>query len=59
MGRAVEGVQSFDRWEVVEAFAMFTREGSLPVWKAFDRHATLMSPSRSALQARPLSADSA
>ena len=59
VGRAVDGVQSFDRWEVVEAFAMFTREGSLPVWKAFGRHATLMSPSRSALQARPLSADSA
>jgi hypothetical protein len=44
VGRAVDGKQAFDRWEAVEAFAMFVREGSLPVWKVADRHATLMHP---------------
>lgn len=44
MGRAVDGEQAFARWEAVEAFAMFVREGSMPVWKAHDRHATLMHP---------------
>ena len=43
VGRAVNGAQAFDRWEVVEAFAMFVREGSLPVWKASDRDAVAMS----------------
>jgi hypothetical protein len=31
---------------VIEAFAMFTREGSLPVWKVSGRNATLMHPER-------------
>ncbi|MCJ2055608.1 hypothetical protein MKL09_03460 [Methylobacterium sp. J-048] len=44
VGRALDGEQAFARWEAVEAFAMFVREGSLPVWKAYDRHATLMHP---------------
>lgn len=42
VGRAVEGEQAFDRWEVIEAFAMFIREGSLPVWRVSDRSATLL-----------------
>ena len=42
VGRAVDGVQAFDRWEVVEAFAMFVREGSLPVWKASAEDAALV-----------------
>ncbi|GLS66126.1 hypothetical protein GCM10007888_45080 [Methylobacterium oxalidis] len=42
VGRAVDGVHAFDRWEVAEAFAMFVREGSLPVWKASDRDATML-----------------
>jgi hypothetical protein len=44
VGRAVDGDQAFDRWEAVEAFAMFVREGSLPVWKALDRHAVRLHP---------------
>lgn len=44
VGRAVDGAQAFERWEVAEAFAMFVREGSLPVWKVADRHATLIYP---------------
>ncbi|MDE4911337.1 MULTISPECIES: hypothetical protein [Methylobacterium] len=43
VGRAVDGAQAFDRGAVAEAFAMFVREGSLPVWKASDREATLVS----------------
>lgn len=39
VGRALDDEQAFDRWEAVEAFAMFVREGSLPVWKAFGGHA--------------------
>ena len=39
VGRAVDGAQAFDRWDVAEAFAMFVREGSLPVWRASDRDA--------------------
>lgn len=46
VGRAVNGAQAFDRWEVVEAFAMFVREGSLPVWKVSDQDATMMNRSR-------------
>lgn len=42
VGRAVDGEQAFERWEATEAFAMFVREGSLPVWKATARSATLM-----------------
>jgi len=44
VGRAVDGIQAFDRWEAVEAFAMFVREGSLPVWKVSDGDATLVNP---------------
>ena len=44
VGRAVNGAQAFDRWDVVEAFAMFVREGSLPVWKASDGDAVLVDP---------------
>ncbi len=43
VGRAADGAQAFDQAEVVEAFAMFVREGSLPVWQASDRDATLVS----------------
>ncbi|SFM50379.1 hypothetical protein SAMN05192568_103513 [Methylobacterium pseudosasicola] len=46
VGRAPDGEEAFARWEAVEAFAMFVREGSLPVWKAYARHAILMNPSR-------------
>ncbi len=51
VGRAVDGVHAFDRWEVVEAFAMFVREGSLPVWKVSDGDAALVDPGR--VTARP------
>ncbi|MGH1571044.1 hypothetical protein ACRAWG_10550 [Methylobacterium sp. P31] len=44
VGRALEGVRAFDRPDVIEAFAMFVREGSLPVWKVANRHATLIYP---------------
>ncbi|MCJ2049214.1 hypothetical protein [Methylobacterium sp. J-070] len=44
VGRAVDGMRAFDRWEVVEAFAMFAREGALPVWKVAGRHAHVMPP---------------
>jgi len=44
VGRALDSEQAFDRWEAVEAFAMFVREGSLPVWKAYECNATLMNP---------------
>ena len=42
VGRAVDGTQAFERWEVAEAFAMFVREGSLPVWQVSDRDAALV-----------------
>jgi hypothetical protein len=42
VGRAVNGVRVFASAEVTEAFAMFTREGSLPVWKVSDQDATRM-----------------
>lgn len=42
VGRAVDGVAALDRWEVVEAFAMFMRDGSLPVWKVSGQSATQM-----------------
>lgn len=42
VGRAVDGEQAFDRWEALEAFAMFVHEGSLPVWRASDRSAALL-----------------
>jgi hypothetical protein len=44
VGRAVNEAQAFDRWGVVEAFAMFVREGSLPVWKASAEDAVLVNP---------------
>jgi hypothetical protein len=44
VARAVDGTQAFDRWEVIEAFAMFVRERSLQVWKAADGEATLLNP---------------
>jgi hypothetical protein len=46
VGRAVNGAGVFASPEVIEAFAMFTREGSLPVWKVSGRNATLMHPQR-------------
>lgn len=42
VGRAVAGVQTFDEGRVSEAFAMFVREGSLPVWRACGDAATLL-----------------
>lgn len=44
VGRAVTGAQAFDRGDVVEAFAMCVREGSLPVWKASDGAAAPVNP---------------
>lgn len=51
VGRAVNGAGVFASPEVIEAFAMFTREGSLPVWKVSGQKATMMYPERRA-QAR-------
>lgn len=42
--RAVYGPDDLDRWEAVEAVAMFAREGSLPVWTAIGRTACLIYP---------------
>jgi len=42
VGRSVEGEHVFEGWAATEAFAMFKREGSLPVWQASDRFAALM-----------------
>lgn len=44
VGRAVEGVHAFDRPDVIEAFAMFVREGSWPVWQATEHDTTLVHP---------------
>lgn len=44
VGRAAQDVRDFDRPETVEGFAMFVREGSLPVWKVSERGATLVHP---------------
>ncbi|MCJ2069763.1 hypothetical protein MKK75_13345 [Methylobacterium sp. J-030] len=44
VGRAVGDPQDLDRPETVEGFAMFVREGSLPVWKVSGRAATLLHP---------------
>ena len=46
VGRAVNGAGAFTSAEITEAFSMFTREGSLPVWKAFDQDATMMHQDR-------------
>jgi hypothetical protein len=48
VGRAVNGPRAFASQEVAEAFAMFTREGSLPVWKVSGRNATMMQPDQHA-----------
>lgn len=42
--RALSGAEDLDRWEAVEAVAMFAREGSLPVWTAFGQEASLVYP---------------
>ena len=42
--RAVQGPDAFERWEAVEAIDMFVREGSLPVWTAFDSVVSLVYP---------------
>ncbi|ACB27963.1 hypothetical protein ABID82_006869 [Methylobacterium sp. PvP062] len=44
VGRAREGMRAFDRPDVIEAFAMFVREGSWPVWKATEHVTTLVHP---------------
>ncbi|WP_246695322.1 hypothetical protein [Methylobacterium sp. P1-11] len=44
VGRAVHDVKDFDRPHAIEVFAMFVREGSLPVWKASERGAILVHP---------------
>ena len=40
--RAVDNADDLDRWEAVEAVAMFVREGSLPVWTAIGQTASLI-----------------
>lgn len=42
VGRAVNRPRAFASVEVTEAFAMFTREGSLPVWEVSGLNATMM-----------------
>lgn len=42
--RAVHGPDAFERWEAAEAIDMFVREGSLPVWTAFDSVTSLVYP---------------
>ncbi|MHC2020395.1 hypothetical protein [Methylobacterium sp. CM6247] len=42
VGRAVNGARAFASAEITEAFAMFIREGSLPVWKVSDQNASRM-----------------
>ncbi|MGU3537985.1 hypothetical protein [Methylobacterium sp. A54F] len=42
VGRAVDDPRALDRSEVIAAFAMFVREGSLPVWKASDQSAAVL-----------------
>jgi hypothetical protein len=44
VGRAVHDDRDFDRPETVEAFAMFVREGSFPVWKVSEHGAFLVHP---------------
>ena len=44
VGRAVRDAADLDRADTAEAFAMFVREGSLPVWKVSERGATLVHP---------------
>ncbi|MGU3361544.1 hypothetical protein ACLBWX_14520 [Methylobacterium sp. M6A4_1b] len=44
VGRAVPGASAFASQDVAEAFAMFTREGSLPVWKVSGHDATRIPP---------------
>lgn len=42
--RAVHTPEALERWEAIEAVAMFAREGSLPVWTAFGPTASLIYP---------------
>ncbi len=42
--RAVYSADDLDRWEAIEAVAMFAREGSLPVWTAAGQRASLIYP---------------
>jgi cold shock CspA family protein len=42
--RAVSSADDLDRWEAIEAVAMFVREGSLPVWTAVGQTASLAYP---------------
>ncbi|TXM92564.1 hypothetical protein FV222_23270 [Methylobacterium sp. WL103] len=44
VGRAVDGEGALGSAEATEAFAMFVREGSFPVWKVSNQEATLMRP---------------
>jgi hypothetical protein len=44
VGRAPGGMGAFDRPDVIEAFAMFIREGSWPVWQVSENVATLVHP---------------
>ena len=44
VGRAVRDAADVDGPDIAEAFAMFVREGSLPVWKVSERGATLVHP---------------
>lgn len=44
VGRAVHDAEDLDRPETVQAFAMFVREGVLPVWKVSKQGATLVHP---------------
>ena len=42
VGRAVDEAHALASAEAAEAFAMFVREGSFPVWRVSNRKATLM-----------------
>lgn len=42
--RAVYSSDDLDRWEAIEAVAMFAREGSLPVWTAVGQRTSLTYP---------------
>ncbi|WP_245930601.1 hypothetical protein [Methylobacterium radiodurans] len=53
VGRAVDGEQAFERWEATEAFAMFVREGSLPVWRVSGDTAILLNPGNQDVPQRP------
>lgn len=44
VGRVVGRQGQGQRRSIAEAFAMFVREGSLPVWRVAGRHATRLHP---------------